>query len=173
MTKIIKAIAFAVALMLITGGTAFGDHWKASVNHNVELCFEETVKVANGADPATLSTSPCTRALRADLSRKNESATLYNRGVVQRAQGYLVAARKSFEKAVQLSGQIDQRNLALAEVARELGDFDVAFEQYDLLARSGCGSEELHAAVLARRGEAQQMLDRTLHAAIETRARND
>lgn len=156
MYKFMQAIVFAIALMMITAGTAFGQHWKASVNHYVELCFQETEKVTTGADPATLSTLPCTRALRSELSRTNQSATLYNRGIVQRAQGYLVAAQKSFEKAVQLSGKVDQRNLALAEVARELGDFQIAFEQYGLLNESEFITESagLQAAVFARLNEA-------------------
>ncbi len=170
MCRAIKTIAFFTALMMINTGTAFGDHWKAGVNYNVDLCFEQTEKVASGADPETLSTLYCTRALRdKKLSREDRSTTLYNRGVIQQAQGSLVESRASFEKSVHLSKTIDQRNLALAEVARKLGDHRVAFEQYDLLADSEFArdSDDVQAAVLARREESLQMLDRSLQASIK------
>lgn len=157
MCRVIKAIVFFVALMMINVGTAFGDHWKAGVNQNADMCFEQTVKVANGADPQSLSTIYCTRALRVrPLGREDRSAILFNHGIIQNAQGNLIAARASFEKAVRLSRTVDQRNLALAEVARELGDYRVALEQYDLLATSAFAaeSEDLRVAVSARREEA-------------------
>ena len=84
---------------------------------------------------------------------------LYNRGIIQRAKGDLVAARASFEKAVRLSRTVDRRNLALAEVAREQGDYRASLEQYDLLTESGfgVGSDELQAAVFARRQQADSI----------------
>lgn len=157
MSRISKAIVFVGALMMINICMADGAHWEFSVNQNGRLCFEQTEKVASGADPETLSTIYCKRALRVEpLGRKDRSAILYNRGIIQKAQGNLAAARASFKKAVRLSVTTDRRNLALAEVARELGDFRVAFEQYDLLAESAfvAGSQRLQASVYARLEEA-------------------
>lgn len=162
MCRVIKAIVFAGALMMINVGIAFGAHWEAFEDCNADLCFKETEKVANGADPETLSTIHCTRALRVKpLTREDRSAILYNRGIIQKAQGYLVAARASFERAVHLSRTVDQRNLALAEAARELGDYRVALEQYDLLTRSAfaADSEDLRVAVVARREEIDGVSD--------------
>jgi cytochrome c553 len=154
MSKVSSAIIFFGALMMITIGTVFGAQEEYYQERNANLCFEETVKVANGADPASLSTFRCNRALRVTpLGRENQSAILYNRGIIEKTQGDLVAAQASFEKAVRLSRTVDKRNLALAEVARELGDHRVAVEQYDLLTNSefAVDSDKLRAAVLARR----------------------
>ena len=170
MSRIAQTIAFFVALMMISGGTALAAHWTAGQNTNVDLCFQETEKVANGAEPETLSTLYCKRALRSrQLSREDRSATHHNHGIVQKAQGQLVAAKESFEKAVHLSKTVDQRNAALAEVALRLGDYAVAFEQYDLLAESAfvAGSEDLRAAVLRRREETLQLRNRALKASVE------
>ena len=170
MSRIVKKIVLISVLMMINGGAAFAGHWTAGQNSNIDLCFEETEKVANGADPETLSTLYCTRALRADrISREDRSATHHNRGIVQKAQGHLVAARESFEKAVHLSKTVDQRNVALAEVALELGDYAVAFEQYDLLTKSTFAAEsaDLRAAMLKRREETLQLRDRALKASVE------
>lgn len=156
MCRVMKAIALSTALMIINVGIAYGDHWKAGQDSNADRCFQETVAVANGADAQTLRTIYCTRALRAESLRpEDRSAILYNRGIIQRAQGDLVAAQESFDKAVRLSRTIDRRNLALAEVARSLGDYLVALEQFDLLTESGFGaeSEGVPEALTARRME--------------------
>ena len=169
MSRIVKTLVSISVLMMINGGPALADHWNAGVNYNVQLCFEETEKVANGADPETLSTLYCTRALRAKwLSREDRSATHHNRGIVQKAQGHLVAAQESFEKAVHLSKTTDQRNVALAEVAFELGDYTVAYEQYDLLVKSAfvANSAGLREAMLARREETSELRDRALKASV-------
>jgi len=154
MCKICKAILFFGALMMINVGIAFGQ------DQNANLCFEETVNVANGADLDSLSTIYCTRALRVEpLGRDDRSAILYNRGIIQRAQGDLIAARASFEKAVRASRTVDRRNLALAEVARESGDYRVALEQYDLLTKADfvVGSDDVRVAVFARREEIEDV----------------
>ena len=160
MFRVAKVIIFSGALVMINVGIAFGAHWEAGVDQNAAFCFEQTVHVANGADPEELSTVYCTRALRADPLRPEErSAILFNRGIIEKAQGDLIAARASFERAIRLSRTIDKRNLALAEVALELGDYRVALEQYDLLAQSefALESEEVWAAVVARREQAEDV----------------
>ena len=170
MYRIVKTIVLVSALMMINGSNALAAPWMAGQNSNVDLCFQETEKVARGAGPETLTTLFCKRALRAEpLSRESKSATHYNHGIVQKAQGHLVAAQESFEKAVHLSKTIDQRNLALAEVARELGDYAVAYEQYELLTESAfaAGSADLQAAVLKRREETLQLRDRALKASVK------
>ena len=65
------------------------------------------------------------------LSRQDKSAFLHKIGIIQQAQGDLVAAKASFEGTVRLSTTVDMRNLALAQVALKLGDYGVALEQYD------------------------------------------
>ena len=157
MCRICKAILVLGALMMVNVGVASDGHWDFAQDQNANLCFEETVKVANGAAPESLSTVYCDRALRVDpLGRKDKSAMLHNRGIIQKAQGDLAAAQSSFDKAVSLSTTVDRRNLALAEVARERGDYNVAREQYDLLASSAFASEsdDVRFALLARRQEA-------------------
>lgn len=166
MRGVCKAIVLLGALMVINVGIA-SDASLGSFQSGIgNSCYKETVKVANGVDPDSLSTIHCSRALKAKLlSRKNQSAMLFNRGIIQRAQGDLVAARASFDKAVRLSKTVDKRNLALAEVARELGDHRVALEQYDLLTKStfGADSENVKMAVLAR----QQMVDAAYFSSVE------
>ena len=154
MCRVCKAILIFGALMMFNVGVAFGAQWEFNLHRNAELCFQETVDAAKGADPSTLSTIYCTRALHdKPLGREDRSAMLFNRGIIHRAQGDLVAAQASFEKAVGLSRTVDKRNLALAEVARDLGDYTVALEQYDLLAKSTFSgySEDVRATVVARR----------------------
>lgn len=157
MSRIYKAVVFFFgALMMFHVGIVSGGQWEFIPDRNADLCFEETVNVANGADPETLSTLYCTRALRdKPLGQEDRSALLYNRGIIQKARGDLIAARTSFEKAVRLSKTVDERNLALAEVARDLGDFSVAMEQYDLVAQSAfaADSKEVLLALVARRDE--------------------
>ncbi|MDJ0814170.1 MAG: hypothetical protein QNJ23_10600 [Woeseiaceae bacterium] len=168
MSKFGKTIIFSSALVMFNAGIAFGAEWDSGRDHNAQLCFEQTEQVANGADPETLSTVNCTRALRVKtLPREERSAVLYNKGIIQKAQGELEAAQLSFERAVSLSRTVDRRNLALAEVARELGDYRVAMEQYDLLAESTfvAGSDDVRAAVFARREETLQQFEASLHAA--------
>ncbi|HEY5643719.1 MAG TPA: tetratricopeptide repeat protein [Woeseiaceae bacterium] len=156
---------------MINAGVAYGAGLDFGLNRNAELCFEQTVHVANGAAPETLSTIYCARALKVTpLGRQDRSAILYNRGIIQKAQGDFVAARASFEKAVRLSNTVDRRNLALAEVARELGDYLTALEQYDLLTRSAFAvdSANVLVAVVERREETLHSLERTLHASTVT-----
>ena len=167
MSGVCKAIAFFGALMVINVGTAFGADWEVFQDQNANLCFEETVNVAKGADPGSLKTIYCTRALRVEpLSREDRSAILYNRGIIEKAKGDFIAARASFERAVRLSRTVDRRNLALAEIAREFGDYRVAMEQYDLLLESefAVDSEDLWLAMFARREETLHSWERTLHA---------
>ena len=158
MYRLGKTIILFGALTLTAAGIPSGAQVGASVGYTGERCYEETVNLANGADPSSLSTAHCTRALRYEpLSRQDRSAVLFNRGIIEKAQGDLVAARQSFEEAVRLSNTVDRRNLALAEVARELGDYSAAMEQYDLLSRSAfvTGSEEVQVAVLERRQQVE------------------
>ena len=171
MIRVGKVFALIGALIMINVGIAFGAGPAFDLNRITDLCFEETINVANGADPETLSTTYCTRALRVKpLSRQDRSAILFNRGIIQKAQGDLVAARASFERAVRLSRTVDQRNLALAEVARELGDHLAALEQYDLLTKSAfaADSEDVWVAVFARREETLHSFERILHASVVT-----
>ena len=166
MYRVYKAIVFLVVLMMVNVGVAFGSGWDSGQDRSGRLCFEETVKVANGANPESLSTIYCERASRVKpFGREYRSAMLYNRGIIQRAQGDLGAARASFDKAVRLSRTVDRRNLALAEVAREHGDYRVALEQYGLLTASdfGADSDALRAEVFAR----QQEADRIYFASVE------
>jgi cytochrome c553 len=161
-----KTILLAGTLMMINAGLAAGAGLGTGQSEVGNSCFKETVKVANGVDPDSLSTIHCSRALKAKLlSRENQSAMLFNRGIIQKAQGDLVAARTSFEKALRLSETVDKRNLALAEVARELGDHRVALEQYDLLAQASFGvdSDNVRTALLARR----QMVDAAYFASMQ------
>ena len=172
MIKNINTIVISAALVMCNAGIAFGAEWDSGRNHNATLCFEQTELAANGSDPETLSTVNCTRALRVKtLPREERSAVLFNKGIIQQVQGDLAAAQLSFERAVSLSRTVDRRNLALAEVARELGDFRVAMEQYDLLAESAFvdGSADLRAEVVARREETSQLMELSLHAAVESR----
>lgn len=167
MYRVYKTILIFGALMIVNVGIAYGAHWESFQDQNANLCFEETVSVANGADPESLSTIYCSRALKVEpLSREDRSAILYNRGIIEKAKGDFVAARASFEKAVRLSRTVDRRNLALAEIAREFGDFRVALEQYDLLIESEfvVNSEDLWLAVFARREETTHAWERTLQA---------
>lgn len=167
MCRVNKAIVFLASLLMINAGIAYGADLDLGLNRNADLCFEQTVNAANGAAPETLSTLYCARALKVTpLSRQDRSAILYNRGIIQRAQGDIVAARASFERAVRLSNTVDRRNLALAEVARELGDYLAALEQYDLLTRSAFADDSANilVAVIERREETLHSLERTLHA---------
>ncbi|MDH3615927.1 MAG: hypothetical protein OEQ90_05575 [Gammaproteobacteria bacterium] len=160
MCRINIAIVILGALTMINVDIASG----ASPEPNADRCFEETVRVANGAEPATLSTTACRRALRVKpLSRQDRSAILYNSGIIQQAQGNLAAAKASFERAARLSKTVDMRNLALAQVALKLGDYRVAFEQYDLLAASdfAADSEKVRVSVVANREQALHALNLT------------
>ncbi len=172
MSRIFKAIVVLGAITMFNVAVADGAGPSFAGTGYANLCFEETVKVANGADPDTLTTIHCTRALRSHpLSRQDRSAMLHNRGIILQAQGDLAAARRSFERAVSLSNTVDQRNLALALVAHKLGDYRVAFAQYDLLLASdfAVDSDAVVPAVVANRAQAIHRLERSLPAADETR----
>ena len=109
-----------------------------SLNGNADLCFAEAGKAVRGVDSENLSTMPCRRALRHEsIGRADRSAMYHNRGIVEQAQGNLESAKASFARAVQLSGAVDKRNLALAQVAHRLGDLELAIRQYDLVIREG------------------------------------
>lgn len=157
MCRTIIAIVILGTLTMLNGDIASG----ADPEYVGDQCFQETVRVAQGADPDTLSTIACRRALRLEpLSRQDRSAMLHNRGIIEQAQGDLAAAKVSFERAVRLSKTVDIRNLALAQVAIKLGDYRVAFEQYDLLAASdfAADSEKVLSSVHANRAQAMQAL---------------
>ena len=157
MCRINIAIVILGALTMMNVDIASG----ASPEPNADRCFEETVRIAQGADPDTLSTIHCRRALKVKpLSRQNRSAILHNRGIIQQAQGDLAAAQASFEKAVRLSNTVDMRNIALAQVALKLGDYRVAFEQYDLLVASdfAADSEKVRVSVAANREQVLRAL---------------
>lgn len=130
------------------------------VNGNADRCFEETLKAQNGGDPGQLSTALCQRALRFEpQGREDQSAILHNRGLIEQAQGDLVAARASFGRAVSLSQKVDMRNVALAQAAHKLGEYDVAVEQYDLVISSGFSAPstpQLQAIVVRNRDRALQ-----------------
>lgn len=94
---------------------------------------------------------------------------LYNRGLIQQAQGDLVAAKTSFEKAVRLSNTVDKRNLALAQVSLKLGDYGVAFEQYELLAASDFAAESdaIWSSVVANREQVLVKLNQSHVATVQ------
>lgn len=109
-----------------------------SLNGDADLCFAQAEQAARGGESDELSTMPCRRALRHDpIGRADRSAMYHNRGVIEQAKGDLEAAKASFLRAVRLSGTVDKRNLALAQVAHKLGDLELAIRQYDLVIREG------------------------------------
>jgi tetratricopeptide (TPR) repeat protein len=132
-----------------------------SLNGNADLCFAEAEKASAATDASELSTMPCRRALRNDpISRADRSAMLHNRGVIEQAQGNLEAAKASFARAVRLSATIDQRNLALAQVAHKLGDLELAIRQYDLVIRESTTVADASATrrVIANRRSAAEAI---------------
>jgi tetratricopeptide (TPR) repeat protein len=125
-----------IAVVCVFAGATAGAEDAASpgtLNGDADQCFAETRKAVAGAAVSELSAASCRRALRHDpISRQDRSAMLHNRGLIQQALGELEKARASFAHAVRLSTTVDVRNLALAQVAHRLGDFELAVEQYDL-----------------------------------------
>ncbi|MDJ0917216.1 MAG: hypothetical protein QNJ05_05580 [Woeseiaceae bacterium] len=114
------------------------------VQGQADLCYQETIDAAAGAAPETLSTVTCARALRQQsLTREDQSVVLYNRGLIERAQGRDDAARRSFERAVALSRKVDMRNLALAQQAHKQGDYAIALQQYRLILESPYAADDV------------------------------
>ncbi len=131
-----KMIWIAVLAFVPFTGLAAAE--TTNLDGDAERCFAETERAVQGAEPASLSTASCRRALRYEpISRADRSAMLHNRGVIQQAQGDLDGAMASFTHAVRLSTTLDKRNLALAQVAQKLGEHEIAIEQYELLSGSG------------------------------------
>ncbi len=126
-----------IGLMTIAGVAQAEPTTGVSLNGNADLCFNEAQRAIGGADPATLNTAPCRRALQHDpISRADRSAMLHNRGLIEQAKGDLERALVSFSNAVRLSTTVDIRNLALAQAAHSQGEFALAVEQYDLLLKA-------------------------------------
>ena len=64
MSRVCKAMIIFGAMLMINVGVASDTNVESDQNRIGHLCFEETVKVANGVDPNSLSTAYCMRALR-------------------------------------------------------------------------------------------------------------
>lgn len=121
-------ITLAVLLPLATAAA------DSALNGDAAQCFAETERAIQGVEPESLSTAACRRALRFEMiGRADRSAMLHNRGLIEQAKGDLEAARTSFARAVRLSTTVDKRNLALAQAAQQLGEYELAIEQYELL----------------------------------------
>lgn len=142
-TNRVATLASLTGLLLTAGIAWAGPDSDRTLNGDADQCFAETERAVSGANAASLSTAPCTRALRFEpISRQDRSAMLHNRGIIEQAQGDLQSAKTSFARAVRLSATVDSRNLALAQVAHRLGDLPLAVEQYDLLIESGYVDED-------------------------------
>ena len=144
MSALFKIVLSAVALTLAQVAVADATTESRPVSGQADLCYHETLKAAAGESPQTLSTVACARALRQhSLSREDQSIVLYNRGLIERAQGRADAARDSFERAVALTRKVDMRNLALAQQAHKQGDFAVALQQYRLILESPYAADDV------------------------------
>ena len=160
MIKSLKTLA-AIGLVLSTAAAYAEPPATPSLNGNADLCFDEARKAVSADKTADLSTMPCRRALRHEpISRADRSAMLHNRGIIEQAQGDLKAAKVSFAQAVRLSVTVDRRNLALAQVAHKLGDFDLAVQQYDLWIEQGSSGQDAESRerTLANRQQAARSL---------------
>ncbi len=144
MTALFKIVLSTAILGLAQAATAAQVTETRPVSGQADLCYQETLDAAAGAAPETLSTVACARALRQhSLTRNDQSIVLYNRGLIERAQGRDEAARQSFERAVALSRKVDMRNLALAQQAHKQGDYAVALQQYRLILESPYAADDV------------------------------
>ncbi len=151
----------AIGLALFAAAAAAEPAAQSSLNGNADQCFDEAQRAVTVDNPVGLSTMPCRRALRHEpISRADRSAMLHNRGLIEQAQGDLEAAKASFTQAVRLSVTVDRRNLALAQVAHKLGDFELAVEQYDLWIEQAASAQDAESRerTLANRRQAAHSL---------------
>lgn len=158
MNKTTGIIATIGAISFFGAASAEGIAPDFGQDTNAALCYQETIKAQNGVAREALSTRYCQRALRdKPQSSEDRSANYYNRGLIELAQGKPVAARASFGRAVRLSRKVDMRNVALAQIAHKLGEYELAIEQYNLLVNSGFtapSTPELQSIVLRNRDRA-------------------
>lgn len=147
LTKTTKTLAITTLLLAASSAMAGnGVPARPAYGHS-ELCYQQTLLASHGTRPEELSTESCTRALRDTPMRPNDkSIVLYNRGLIERAKGNGEAARANFERAVALSRTVDSRNLALAQLAHQQGDYAVAIEHYELLVEAAALDSELAAS---------------------------
>lgn len=146
MPALFKLVLTIVFLGWAHTATATGDPDSLTrpLGGQADLCYRETLAATAGKAQDQLSTVACARALRqTPLSREDRSIVLYNRGLIQRAQGRDAAARTSFERAVALSRSVDMRNLALAQQAHKQGDYAVAVQQYQLILESPIAADDV------------------------------
>ena len=122
MNKLNKTvILLAVTLPLYATGVFAGtaDMSIGAINENAEHCYQQTAAANQGADPATLSVKSCDRVLSSKyLSKQLESATLFNRAIIQTRQADYTAAEKSVTRALQVSPGLAKGELLLRQIER-------------------------------------------------------
>lgn len=144
MSALFKSVMTLILLGCAYIAAAGADAPSRPFEGQADLCYRETLAAAAGTAPQELSTAACARALRQmPLDREDQSIVLYNRGLIERAQGRDDAARNSFARAVLLSRNVDMRNLALAQQAHKQGDYVVAVEQYKLILESPIAAKDV------------------------------
>ena len=130
------------------------------MNRNAELCFEETVRARDGAAADSLKTLYCSRALKSDAQgREHRSRMFHNLGIIQEAKGDMDEAMRSYRRAVRHTRHVDMRNLALAQLAHKLGEYEIALEQYNRLVDSDFAKD---------RGEVREKIARNRARALES-----
>ena len=127
---------FAAIALASVSSPALADNYEVEDIHveNAEACFQQTVLLNQGADPASLDVAVCDQALyTGPQPHYHRSAMLHNRALIHAARGELQRARTGLEAAVKLADEIGPQHLALAQVAAKQGDYHRAAELYALM----------------------------------------
>ena len=76
-------------------------------------------------------TSPCDSLINNNLStRKTKNNAYYNRGVIHFYTAQLDAAHQDFTQVIQLTPNLHEAHIALAEIAIKKGELTLARERY-------------------------------------------
>ena len=152
----IVAITLTATTLVLASNTADAQRMRLSeLNSQAEQCYQQTVKLARGAKPGKLDTRSCTRVLESEPWQPAMSSAMHhNRALVLLAQGKLSAAREDLRTAVDLAQDVGMPHLALARLAIQKGDLELAISLFDQLLDSPLSSP----AIAQQRDQLRQSL---------------
>ena len=154
--KVTAKTALLTAMMTVGIPTVSAETGRA--DSSSVACFAQTQRIGAADRSEPLSTASCEQALTvAPYTREHRASVLFNRALIEQANGDGVAAMLSFDAALVQDPSLVEAKLARAQLAHQMGDYAAAVIGYaELLEKHGD-------SLLVRRH--QQALERNLGSA--------
>jgi tetratricopeptide (TPR) repeat protein len=162
MNTMLKTKLTAGLLLALSSNMVSADIGLSVNQMNVQLdeCYLQTQRASNPTLQHKLLTTSCTRVINNEwLSKEAESNARLNRGIIYKAKGDTLKAKKDFTWLLRKGVHLYQANIVLAQILEAENDYVLALKHYD----SALAINNSNPVLLSKRAKVAEHIAREKH----------